>query len=241
MYSINYCVDYRAKGYTGEPVIMGVQSMVSCNTATSGCDGGGTYGTFAWLRNNGVTTRTCYPYASGGGSGEGHFEDGGNAVPECRTTCVDEYTAANPGAQMMWHDTVDGGMGSSYPYSSFHDELSIANAMQTYGALWCAFYVYDNFAAGSEGSVYMGGAGGSIRGAHAVACYGWGTTTDGTPYWKCLNSWGSSWGHFGRGEFWMFRGTSGVGEDLFASGGWGCVAMGDAVAAKVEALAKVPA
>jgi len=42
-------------------------------------------------------------------------------------------------------------------------------------------------------------------GGHAVACYGFGTTSDGTPYWKCLNSWGGNWGIAPRGEFMIHR------------------------------------
>jgi hypothetical protein len=195
MYSINYCIDARAKGKTGPTTVFGVQSMVSCNSKTGGCRGGSTFGTFWWLRTNGITSRACYPYASGGGSGEGHFERGGNKVPACRTSCVDSYMAANPGAAMKWHNTK--GHPSQY-FLTYKDELSIANGMKKYGALWCAFAVYQNFKAGAAGSVIMNGAG-KIRGYHAVACYGWGTTSAGVPYWKCLNSWGG-WGHYGRGS-----------------------------------------
>ena len=51
---------------------------------------------------------------------------------------------------------------------------------------------------------------------HAVVVVGWGTATDGTPYWKVKNSWSSSWGD--RGFFYVERGKNVIGiEELVCS------------------------
>lgn len=90
---------------------------------------------------------------------------------------------------------------------SYDSEANIAAAIRSFGALSCSFTVYASFQSGYSGGVYMGRSGASDRrlGGHAVACYGFGTTTDGTPYWKCINSWGSNWGIAPRGEFLIHR------------------------------------
>ena len=40
-----------------------------------------------------------------------------------------------------------------------------------------------------------------------MTCYGWGVDDAGVAFWKCLNSWGSSWGQEGRGEFYIAKGV----------------------------------
>ena len=58
------------------------------------------------------------------------------------------------------------------------------------GALYCRYDVYQSFMSGYNGGVYMGRSGSSDQklGGHAVACYGFGTTSDGTPYWNCTRT-----------------------------------------------------
>ena len=89
---------------------------------------------------------------------------------------------------------------------SFNTESNIAGAIRDYGALYCSFTVYASFMS-YTGGVYMGrqGASDARNGGHAVTCYGFGTTSDGTPYWKCINSWGGGWGIAPKGEFMIHR------------------------------------
>ena len=71
---------------------------------------------------------------------------------------------------------------------SFTTEANIAAAMRSFGALYCRMNMYGSFYSYS-GGVYMGKQGSdSTSGGHAIVCYGFGTTSDGTPYWKCINS-----------------------------------------------------
>merc|ERR1719506_3146216 len=111
----------------------------------------------------------------------------------------------------------------------FRGAANIARAMMRYGALTCgitttvSFQTYGSLLWSSEG-VYTGKApaGASMYdvedmtakvGGHSVACYGFGTTASGVPYWECLNSWGADWGADGRGAFKLKRGDDALGMD----------------------------
>ena len=172
---------------TDSPMLT-AQGLISCGSArtsaggskyTNGCDGGSGPMSFQYAIDFGLTSVGCWPYQQAEGSFENHFNTNGLALAECRDSCVPEssvgtmkFTSGTPGASALSYDT----------------ESNIAAAMRSFGALYCRFDVYSNFMQYS-GGVYMGaGSGDSKSGGHAVVCYGFGTTSDGTPYWDCLNS-----------------------------------------------------
>jgi len=182
-----------------------VQGLVSCGLErdyTGGCEGGSGPSAFQYIIDYGITTVGCWPYEQSGGNSLDHFDADAGAVAECRATCVPEssypemrYTSGEESANPLSYDT----------------EANIAYAMKSFGALYCRFDVYSNFFS-YDGGVYMGASDGAERsGGHAVTCYGFGTTSDGTKYWDCLNSWGSGWGLAPHGGFKTLRGSGNAG------------------------------
>jgi len=181
------------------------QGMVSCGleySYTGGCEGGSGYHSMKYLEDYGSTIVGCWPYSSGGGNALEHFDSHGNEVASCRDTCV----PASVEPDMLFTT----GVG----IFSFDTEANIASALETFGAMFCGFSVYDSFFS-YDGGVYMGRTDSSdeYAGGHAITIYGWGTTEDGTPYWKCINSWGEGWGIAPRGEFYMLRGEASTGVE----------------------------
>lgn len=122
-------------------------------------------------------------------------------VAACRDTCVPDSTEPEmlftTGIGIYSFDT-EANIGASCSVARLASTASVyspliahpiaAYALETYGAMWCAFDVYESFFSYS-GGVYMGAEeiGDSEAGGHAIVVYGWGTTDDGVPYWKCIN------------------------------------------------------
>jgi cathepsin B len=162
----------------GENVVLGEQTMVSCDTSDYGCQGGYLQNAWSFLEKTGVTTEACQKYVSGSGS-----------VPSCKKTCDD-------GSKPKYYMVVK---GSSKTVSS---ESQMQEAIMTKGPVEASFSVYQDFFAYKSG-VYRHKSGG-LAGGHAIKVLGWGVDS-GTKYWICANSWGTSWGQ--SGIFWILRGT----------------------------------
>jgi len=91
------------------------------------------------------------------------------------------------------------------------DAESMRKALGTIGPLSVCFDVEGDFQQYQSG-VYDSDSC-STSANHAVLAVGYGTTTDGKPYWIVKNSWGASWGM--NGYFFMARGKDmcGIEED----------------------------
>lgn len=143
------------------------QQLVSCDTTDAGCNGGWMDDAFAWVqKNNGITTETAYPYTSGttGTSGT------------CKTT---GYTNNANAAPTSWVDVTAGSV----------DALMSAVAQQPVSiAIQANQPAFQSYKSG----VLTGNCGQRLD--HGVLATGYGTWTDGTPYWTVKNSWGTSWG-----------------------------------------------
>jgi len=160
-------------------VVLGEQSMVSCDKTDYGCNGGYLQNAWKFLENTGVTTEACQPYVSGSGS-----------QPACKKTC-------NDGSTPKYYKTVK---GSTITVNS---EGKIQDAIFTNGPVEASFSVYQDFFAYTSG-VYRHKSGG-LAGGHAIKLLGWGTDATGGNYWIAANSWGTSWGQ--HGIFWISRGN----------------------------------
>jgi len=143
------------------------QEVVSCDTVDGGCNGGWMDDAFTFVqKNGGITDPTSYPYTSGTTGQTG----------SCKTTgYVNDVNVAPTGF-------VDVKAGSVDALASAVAERPVSIAIQANQA---AFQSYSS-------GVITGRCGNRLD--HGVLAVGYGTWTDGTPYWKVKNSWGTSWG-----------------------------------------------
>lgn len=144
------------------------QNLVSCDTASFACNGGGRQSTWAYFQKTGIVEEKCWPYSSAGGS-----------VEPCRNTCKngDEWKPFK----------VSG-------YTSFTNEMAIKNDLVENGPIHTGFQCYSDFM-NYKGGIYHH-VSGSLQGGHAVVFHGYGVE-NGEKYWICQNSWGPDWGESG--------------------------------------------
>lgn len=140
--------------------------------------------------------RTCKPY--------GLKATSGDITPACLASCSDiKYDVPYENDKYFAR--------SSY---SIKGEEDIKREIMERGSISVSFMVYEDFMSYSEGVYQM--ASGDLLGGHAVKMLGWGVDS-GTPYWTCMNSWGTSWGE--NGFFRIRRGTDECGiEDSCVAG-----------------------
>ncbi|KAH7818263.1 putative cathepsin B2 cysteine protease [Monocercomonoides exilis] len=163
---------------------MSPQDLVSCDKDDMGCDGSTLDPAWQWIFTDGITNEDCMPYVSGTGR-----------VPQCPKRCINGSTIIRTRA-------------NSWRY--LHDD-EMQKEIYEHGPIQVAFTVYDDFRTYKSG-VYKHKYG-SACGGHAVLCLGWGVE-NGTPYWLCQNSWGSSWGD--EGLFKILRGDNHCGIESYA-------------------------
>ena len=232
--TLNYCGARHKEGFsTVQSPVFSVQDLISCASRKMNprennkwAYGGGTKGasltTVAeYIVDVGVSTAGCLPYT----------QSTWKEANPCRTSCVPGFTAhAMRKVKAVGIANQASGLDS---VPSFNTEANIMKAMNVYGAMSCDIGVMKSFddwsglagpfSPSAKGGVYMGGTAEEVAFArgpkdarpkgffvdfHAIACYGWGTLTDGTKYWQCINSYGDAHasGHMNpRGEFRLLR------------------------------------
>lgn len=162
-------------------VVLSPQELVSCDTTDYGCGGmsivlssvrnsyaflgGYLDNAWAFMKNHGVPTEQCFPYASQSGT-----------APACITKCKD-------GSSMQLYK-------AKTTYDLSGNVAAIQAEIMKNGPVEVAFDVYEDFFSYKSG-VYTHKTGG-LAGGHAVKLVGWGVSS-GTPYWIVANSWGTSW------------------------------------------------
>jgi cathepsin L len=150
---------------TGKATSLSEQQLVSCDKTNFACNGGLMDTAFSWVnKNGGLCTEASYPYVSGNGN-----------VPACQSSCSEVS-----GTDVS--DYVDVQTNSVNALMSAVAQQPVSIAIQ---ANQMAFQSYSS-------GVLTGKCGQNLD--HGVLLVGYGTWTDGTPYWKVKNSWGTSWG-----------------------------------------------
>eukprot|EP00727_Mastigamoeba_balamuthi_P000235 m51a1_g10208 putative cathepsin b (610) ;mRNA; f:78032-80756 len=172
------------------------QWMISCFADQDGCSGGNSDTVWADLRDVGAVAESCLPY------------DPVPSAQQCPTRCAD-------GSNLVLYRVSDA--YSPFDNSSWEGTVSlIQQEILEQGPVEAAIVVFDDLLYYKSG-VYDVTPGSSFVGNHAVKVVGWGTTEAGTPFWTCVNSWGTSWGD--SGVFRVRRGTNAVGiEDRVSAG-----------------------
>lgn len=144
------------------------QNIVSCDTTDSGCNGGWPSNAINWVKSNGgVCSEASYPYTSGTGT-----------TGTCQNTCSKVSNSAPTGYVSV------ASSDSALQSAVYQQPVSVCvNANN-------GFMYYQSGVYSSQPCL-------SALVNHAVLNVGYGTYTDGTPYWKIKNSWGTSWGMSG--------------------------------------------
>jgi len=142
------------------------QEFVSCDNVDAGCNGGWMDDAFTWAKKNGgVPTEADYPYTSGSTGQSGSCQSGHTMVAKSAPTGFVDVKAGDVNALM-----------------SAVAKQPVSIAIQ---ANQRDFQSY-------KSGVLTGTCGQRLD--HGVLNVGYGVYTDGTPYWKVKNSWGTSWG-----------------------------------------------
>lgn len=171
------------------------QSLISCDTSNTGCNGGYESYSFDWLSSHGVTSCTdkcsagCDPYKSA------NCKEGSDSNHDGCTTC-DDSTCADGSP---WTVTY-----KSHTYRNvYNNQYNIKAELLTNGPVSTCFTVYQNFFSffsENPDGVYTQTSGSNV-GGHCVLIIGYGTSDDGVDYWLIKNSWGASWGDDGYFKF----------------------------------------
>jgi len=141
------------------------QELVSCDNVDAGCNGGWMDDAFAFAMKQGLPTEENYPYTSGKTGSSGSCESGHQFVSG---SAPKGYKDVTPGSVSAMESAVALGPVSIAIQANQKD-----------------FQMY-------KSGVLTGTCGQRLD--HGVLNVGYGTWTDGTPYWKVKNSWGSGWG-----------------------------------------------
>jgi KDEL-tailed cysteine endopeptidase len=143
------------------------QELVSCDNVDAGCNGGWMDDAFTWAKKNGgLPTEADYPYTSGTTGQSGTCQSTGHVM----------IASSAPSGY------VDVTTGSVDALMSAVAKTPVSIAIQ---ANQKDFQMY-------KSGVLTGTCGQRLD--HGVLNVGYGVYTDGTPYWKVKNSWGTSWG-----------------------------------------------
>jgi len=151
----------------GNLISFSEQNLVSCDTVDAGCNGGLMDNAFKWTKSNGgLCTEAAYPYTSG--------------TTQVNGACNQGSCTKNTGVAPTSYTDVTKNSDDALKSALAQQPVSVAiQANQP------AFQFYSS-------GVLTGSCG--TRLDHGVLAVGYGTWTDGTPYYKVKNSWGPSWG-----------------------------------------------
>lgn len=193
-----YCV---ATNQAQNP-IFSAQYMVTCDNGDNGCEGGDAMSAWSFIQESGLPTNSCQPYNIP--TCPPSQEPCLNFVPT--PACIN-YCYGNSS------ENINNRFYSQQPYYLSGGEDQMKQDVFQYGPIEVCFTVYEDFLSYKSG-VYSHQSGDAL-GGHCVKLVGWGVE-NGTPYWRCANSWTTYWGD--NGYFKIARGTDecGIEDDAVA-------------------------
>lgn len=168
--SSRYCIADSTKYANLE---LSPQQILSCDSKSRGCKGGGVDSVWAYIQRRGLYPEECLPY-----KGLGPKE-----VP-CKTQCAETRKL-----QIIDHCVMSGVKRMKREILSNGPVVAPLEVMDSF--LVYKSGVYEP----QEGARPVIGANGKVI-KHAVSVLGWGKA-DGMSYWVVQNSWGSQWGEDG--------------------------------------------
>jgi cathepsin B len=171
---------------TGKPSpVLSPEDMVSCDGGDMGCGGGRLNTAWSYLKNTGVVSEKCLPYAAGDGQ-----------APVCPSSCADGES---------WNSSK---VKAATAYA-IHSVSHMQQEIMTKGPIQVAFMVYKSFMSYKSGVYQKHWNEFLPEGGHAVKIIGWGTE-NGVDYWLVANSWNTSWGLDGYFKIKRGRNTCGI-------------------------------
>jgi len=185
------CASWRYCIVHSKNLLLSAQDLTSCDSSCFGCGGGYINEALDYIASPGIHSAACDPFGSASGSS-----------PSCPTKCADSEA---------WSSAVYRGKSGSV--QQLVGVTNIMTGISGTGPVSAGFEVYDDFFS-YNGGVYVHKSG-ALAGGHAILMIGYGTY-QGTPYWLCANSWGTSWG-IQSGYFMILRGSDecGIEDNVF--------------------------
>lgn len=156
---------------TLQSISLSVQELIDCNTENNGCNGGYYQHAFKYIRDNGLSSESSYPYIAK------------RSASGCKR---DKTVAAATRILGFW--CVD----------STEDALEEAVAKRPVVVRLQGTPDLFNYKGGIMECEALPD--GSATTWHAVLIVGYGTDPDGVKYWRFKNSWGKDWGEGGFGR-----------------------------------------
>ncbi|XP_044430913.1 ervatamin-B-like [Triticum aestivum] len=167
------CASVEAAHYlqTLQSISLAVQELIDCNTENNGCNGGYYQHAFKYIRDNGLSSESSYPYMAK------------RSASGCKR---DKTVAAATRILGFW--CID----------STEDALEEAVAKRPVVVRLQGTPDLFNYKGGIIECEALPAA--SATTWHAVLIVGYGTDPDGVKYWRFKNSWGKDWGEGGFGR-----------------------------------------
>ena len=150
------------------------QYMINCYMRQLGCNGGRPDPVWLDIKEEGLVPEECVPFI---------MQD-----EACGSTC------SNRSAYPARRHTKN----AYSPWGATDAErvAAIQRDIMQHGSVSASYLVFNDFPK-FAGAVYQRGSKARLSGLHMVRIVGWGTTSDGVPYWTVANSWGEDWGDNG--------------------------------------------
>jgi len=147
-----------------DPGFLSPQELVSCDKSNRGCNGGITAYAIEYVVRNGLVRESCYPYIAKNGVCPTKCQGGSDWAPAHICKCQKKINCIG--------------------------EAQIIKCLKS-GPIVDTMTIYRDFMSYKEGIYHWNGQG-SILGRHMIRCIGYEAVPE--KHWKCINSWGVSWG-----------------------------------------------